>query len=102
MLSKQPSRLLLGLVCFDRNDPGSHYIFDFHVVCSPPLSVWNNPRDEVLYETAQLLTNHDVCESEMPTTSTSRVRGPCTPSTRFNSMSEVADGPEMNVMGRLC
>lgn len=34
------------------------------------------------------------------TTMTSRVRGPCTPSTRFNSMSDVADGPDTRVIGR--
>src|SRR5271157_454853 len=34
------------------------------------------------------------------TRSTSRVRGPWTPSTRFSSISEVAEGPEMNVIGR--
>ena len=28
------------------------------------------------------------------------MRGPCTPSTRSSSMSEVADGPETNVIGR--
>ena len=28
------------------------------------------------------------------------LRGPCTPSTRFSSMSEVADGPDTNVSGR--
>src|SRR5262249_30288223 len=33
-------------------------------------------------------------------TRTTRLRGPCTPSTRLSSMSEVADGPEMNVIGR--
>ena len=33
------------------------------------------------------------------TTTTSRTRGPCTPSTRSSSMSEVADGPETNVIG---
>ena len=36
------------------------------------------------------------------TTSTSRRRGPCTPSTRSSSMSEVADGPETSVIGRPC
>src|SRR5208337_1558630 len=35
------------------------------------------------------------------TRSTSRVRGPWTPSTRLSSMSEVAEGPEMNVIGRV-
>ena len=34
------------------------------------------------------------------TRSTSRVRGPWTPSTRLSSMSEVAEGPEMNVIER--
>ena len=34
------------------------------------------------------------------TTSTSRRRGPWTPSTRSSSMSEVADGPETSVIGR--
>ena len=34
------------------------------------------------------------------TRSTSRVRGPWTPSTRFSSMSEVAEGPEIKVIGR--
>src|SRR5262249_37231699 len=33
-------------------------------------------------------------------TRTNRFRGPCTPSTRESSMSEVADGPEMSVIGR--
>ena len=33
-------------------------------------------------------------------TRTSSVRGPWTPSTRDNSMSEVADGPETKVTGR--
>ena len=33
-------------------------------------------------------------------TSTTSVRGPWTPSTRSSSMSEVAEGPEMNVSGR--
>ncbi len=33
------------------------------------------------------------------TSSTSRVRGPCTPSTRLSSISLVALGPEMNVNG---
>src|SRR6266702_4371713 len=35
-----------------------------------------------------------------PTMTTSRVRGPWTPSTRLSSMSEVAEGPETKVMGR--
>src|SRR5262249_5009391 len=30
---------------------------------------------------------------------TTRCRGPCTPSTRFSSMSEVAEGPEIRVTG---
>src|SRR5204862_2808256 len=34
------------------------------------------------------------------TTNTSSVRGPCTPSTRSSSMSEVALGPETKVIGR--
>src|SRR6266542_4327280 len=34
------------------------------------------------------------------TTSATSVRGPWTPSTRLSSMSDVADGPEMNVSGR--
>ena len=34
------------------------------------------------------------------TTTTCRMRGPCTPSTRSSSMSEVADGPETNVTAR--
>jgi len=34
------------------------------------------------------------------TTRTSRVLGPWTPSTRFNSMSDVAEGPEIQVIGR--
>src|SRR5690606_12839524 len=34
------------------------------------------------------------------TTSTSSVRGPCTPSTRDSSMSLVADGPDTKVSGR--
>ena len=38
--------------------------------------------------------------SQSPTTSTSSVLGPWTPSTRFSSMSDVAEGPEMNVIGR--
>ena len=33
-------------------------------------------------------------------TSTTSWRGPCTPSTRLSSMSDVADGPETNVSGR--
>src|SRR5690606_27746087 len=33
-------------------------------------------------------------------TITSRVRGPCTPSTRFSSMSLVAEGPLIQVSGR--
>ena len=33
-----------------------------------------------------------------PAISTSRVRGPCTPSTLSSSMSDVADGPEIKVM----
>ena len=37
---------------------------------------------------------------DQPTTTTSSTRGPCTPSTRSSSMSEVADGPETNVSGR--
>ena len=35
----------------------------------------------------------------VPTTNTISVRGPWTPSTRSSSMSEVADGPEMSVVG---
>jgi hypothetical protein len=35
-----------------------------------------------------------------PTRTTSRVRGPCTPSTRSSSMSLVAEGPEIHVDGR--
>ncbi len=35
-----------------------------------------------------------------PTTKTSSVRGPWTPSTRSSSMSDVAEGPETNVTGR--
>ena len=38
--------------------------------------------------------------SAYATTKTSSVRGPCTPSTRSSSMSEVADGPDTNVIGR--
>jgi hypothetical protein len=34
------------------------------------------------------------------TINTSSVRGPCTPSTRLSSISEVAEGPEMKVIGR--
>src|SRR3954447_19424512 len=34
------------------------------------------------------------------TTKTSSVRGPWTPSTRSSSMSDVAEGPETNVIGR--
>jgi len=34
-----------------------------------------------------------------PTTMTSTRRGPCTPSTRLSSMSEVAEGPEIRVSG---
>lgn len=36
-----------------------------------------------------------------PTRMTSRLRGPCTPSTRDSSMSLVADGPLIQVSGRL-
>lgn len=35
------------------------------------------------------------------TRTTSRVRGPCTPSTRSSSMSLVAEGPEIQVSGRV-
>lgn len=35
-----------------------------------------------------------------PTSRTSRLRGPWTPSTRLSSMSEVADGPDTKVIGR--
>src|SRR5690606_32278306 len=35
-----------------------------------------------------------------PIITTSRVRGPCTPSTRSSSMSDVADGPLIIVIGR--
>ncbi len=38
--------------------------------------------------------------SHQPATITSSWRGPCTPSTRSSSMSEVADGPEIRVRGR--
>ena len=34
------------------------------------------------------------------TTNTSSVRGPCTPSTRSSSISDVADGPDTSVIGR--
>lgn len=34
------------------------------------------------------------------TSTTSSVRGPCTPSTRLSSMSDVAEGPEIIVSGR--
>src|SRR5262249_47919198 len=39
-------------------------------------------------------------ENHSLTTTTSNRRGPCTPSIRWNSMSAVADGPEMKVTGR--
>ena len=38
-------------------------------------------------------------KSAHPAMRTSRLRGPCTPSTRVSSMSDVADGPEMSVSG---
>lgn len=40
------------------------------------------------------------CRSCERTTMTSRCRGPCTPSTRCNSISLVADGPLIQVNGR--
>ena len=41
-----------------------------------------------------------VVRGSAPTINTSSVRGPCTPSTRSSSMSDVAEGPEMKVTGR--
>ena len=39
--------------------------------------------------------------TRLPASTTISVRGPCTPSTRSSSMSLVADGPLMNVVGRV-
>jgi hypothetical protein len=41
-----------------------------------------------------------VDRAHQATSTTWSTRGPCTPSTRSNSMSDVADGPETNVSGR--
>src|SRR3954453_2611834 len=41
-----------------------------------------------------------LCHHSSSRMQTTRLRGPWTPSTRFSSMSDVADGPETNVSGR--
>ncbi len=43
--------------------------------------------------------SHQRVQSPEPTSRTSRVRGPCTPSTRSSSMSLVAEGPLIQVSG---
>ena len=45
-------------------------------------------------------TTADAASQDGSTMMTSSVRGPCTPSTRSNSMSTVADGPLIQVCGR--
>ncbi len=59
----------------------------------PPLSGrWPAP--------ATVIESSEGGDPHWSTIRTSRVRGPCTPSTRFSSMSLVADGPEIRVIGR--
>ena len=66
----------------------------------------DGPPHRSLAANGRSLGVRDLCHTTRPpagsgaTRKTSRTRGPCTPSTRFSSMSLVADGPEINVRGR--
>ena len=67
----------------------------------PALSTWaSSPgvRDAALPDRDRPVHRH--ARGAGATTITSRRRGPCTPSTRSSSMSEVADGPDTSVIGR--
>ncbi len=54
----------------------------------------SSPMSEVMRESLP------VAGAQREASTISRRRGPCTPSTRLSSMSDVADGPEMKVTGR--